>query len=50
VVNLGLGVNPITFSPDNSWLYVAGDFFGKGLYKIDPNDVSYDVLLPDLEK
>jgi len=49
VVNLGLGVNPITFSPDNQWLYVARDFWGKGLYRIDPNNGSYTVLLPDLE-
>ncbi len=49
LVNLGLGVNPITFSPDNRWLYAARDFFGKGLYRIDPGDGSYTVLLPDLE-
>ena len=49
IVNLGPGVNPITFSPDNQWLYVARDFFGKGLYRINPNDGSYTVLLPDLE-
>ena len=49
LVNLGLGVNPITFSPDNRWLYVARDFLGKGLYRIDPDDGSSTVLLPDIE-
>jgi hypothetical protein len=42
------GVNPITFSPDNQWIYVARDFLGKGLFKIRPDGTDYTELLPDL--
>jgi len=36
IANLGLGVNPITFSEDGR-LYVARDFYGAGLYEVDPD-------------
>lgn len=45
---LGQGVNPITFSPDNQWLYSARDFLGKGLFRIRPNGTEYTDLLPNL--
>jgi len=32
------GANPITFSRDGR-LFVARDFFGKGLYELDPDGV-----------
>ncbi len=48
IVNLGPGVNPITFSPDNQWLYVAKDFLGKGLFKVRPDGSEPTALLPDL--
>ena len=36
IANLGLGVNPITFSDDGR-LFVARDFYGAGLYEVDPD-------------
>ncbi len=48
IVNLGPGVNPITFSPDNQWIYVARDFLDKGLFKIRPDGSEPTPLLPDL--
>ena len=49
IVNLGQGVNPITFSHDNQWLYIARDFLGKGLYRVRPDGSEPTALLPDLE-
>ena len=48
IINLGSGVNPITFSPDNEWIYIARDFLGKGLLKIRPDGTDPTPLLPDL--
>jgi sugar lactone lactonase YvrE len=42
------GVDPITFS-DNGRLFVAVDFYGTGLYELDPNGVNPPrAILPDL--
>ena len=44
---VGVGVNPIAFSPDGR-LFVAQAFFGDGLYELDPNLVSPPrVVIPD---
>jgi DNA-binding beta-propeller fold protein YncE len=48
VAYLGQGVNPITFSPDGQWLYVARDFLGKGLSRLRPDGTDVTPLLPDL--
>jgi len=48
IVNLGPGVNPITFSPDNDWVFIARDFMDKGLFKIRPDGSEPTPLLPDL--
>jgi sugar lactone lactonase YvrE len=48
LANLGPGVNPITFSPDGEWLYVAKDFLGVGLFKLRPDGSDVTPLLPDL--
>ncbi|MBP1608821.1 MAG: hypothetical protein H6Q04_1056 [Acidobacteria bacterium] len=48
IANLGPGVNPITFSPDNEWVFVARDFLDKGLFKIRPDGSEPTPLLPDL--
>lgn len=48
IADLGPGVNPITFSDDGR-LFVALDFYGKGLYEVDPNGVNPPrAILPDL--
>jgi len=47
VANLGLGVNPITFSDDGR-LFVARDFYGDGLYEVDPADGSWKIIIPDV--
>jgi sugar lactone lactonase YvrE len=48
IANLGQGVNAITFSEDGR-LFVALDFFGMGLYEIDPDGVDPPrVILPDV--
>ncbi len=45
---VGLGVNPITFSDDGR-LFVALDFFGDGLYELDPELVDPPtVIFPQL--
>jgi|WetSurSiteA1Bulk_404760.scaffolds.fasta_scaffold10710_1 sugar lactone lactonase YvrE len=48
VGNFGMGVNPITFSPDNQWLFSSRDFMGKGFFKVRPDGTGYEELLPDL--
>jgi hypothetical protein len=50
LVNLGQGVNPITFSPDNQWLYVARDFYDKGLFKVRPDGTELTPLLPQYSR
>jgi sugar lactone lactonase YvrE len=49
VIASGLpGVNPITFSDDGR-LFVARDFWGAGLYEMDPNGINPPrPILPDL--
>jgi sugar lactone lactonase YvrE len=48
IANLGLGVNAITFSDDGR-LFVALDFYGVGLYEIDPDGVNPPrVILPNV--